>query len=730
MDSNEQILETSIDSLSQSFLVDNNSSLTDTLLNSSEETSFYDQNNYLESIPQDEDNNVDLEPQELVFIDSTVTNSETVDDISGAAETIVLDGQADSLQLSDSSSDVNVPLESSVNLSLDYNVDLSFGYGDLILEAGVFEDSLNDYDFLNADGSELNFSFTELDLDFDSTNFDSIDPDATLDFEIYDSDGEVVIAETEFTAVDYSFINNPRSINFDSDFYLANNPQVASAGIDPFTHYMQTGWQEGRDPNSFFDTSFYLNSHPDVRNDGINPLEHYNSSGWKELRNPSPFFDTSHYLENNIDVLNAEVNPLEHFMNTGWREGRNPNPFFQTNFYLASNPDVRDSGMNPLDHYILSGESEGRLPSVFFDGNYYLEKNTDVAQSALNSLEHFLRSGYREGRLPNRAFESSNQVLIAQSVLDEGIPGFNPINDNPAWFFIGGLLKLVDNFVNGGYELQVDSVRSFTFSDFETGTPPFPEETEGTIQIEVFPSGNSNNIFDSSVFTSPLEGDGEYTILSNPLGEQVLEDILNGGKLTFPDIGEDVAGSYVLSIDRNGNPIGYNPDDLSNIAEKNNGLNWEELKQQNGTIDVAGKTLPIRRSQGGSLRTHGVFRDFNNSVTIPYSSGESRIGNQVREQFRSAGTLDNDIVDVITHAEGHAAATIRTYNLDSGLIFINNRSGPCSACRRTLRRILNPGQELNVIHLNQQGQIILDRFTGGTIYNQSRDRSIVEDGEF
>lgn len=823
------------------------------LLSGSEVTSVNNRNNYLELLSHDENNHANNEFPELVFIDSTVADSEIIiDNISGAAEVIILDDRADGLQqisdvlsqhqeldavhlvsygdagqlflgdtqlnidhltqyadvlagwndfltedadlllygcdiasseegmafveefsqltnadvlasndttgsdllngdwdlevaignvetevifnseisdlyqhlLNDNSPNDNSPLES-VSLSLDYNVDLSLDYGDLIIETGIFEDNFDDYDFSNLDGSELNFSVTELDIDFSSTNFESIDTDATLDFEFYDSDGDVVIAETDFTAVDYSFINNPQGINFDGDFYLANNPLVANAGIDPFTHYMQTGWQEGRDPSPFFDTTFYLNSHSDVRSDGINPLEHYNTSGWKELRDPTPFFDTSHYLESHTDVLEDGMNPLEHFENTGWREGRNPNPFFQTEFYLNNNPRVRESGMNPLHHYISSGESEGRLPSVFFDGDYYLEKNTDVAQSAINSLEHFLRSGYREGRLSNRVFESPDRVLIAQSVLDEGIPGFNPIRNNPAWFIIGGTIKLIENFVNGGYELQVDSVQSFTFSDSETGTPPFPGETERPIQVEVFPNGNIDDILDSSIFTFPSDDEGEYTIFSNPSGEQELEDILNGGRFTFPDIGEDVAGSYFLSIDRNGNPIGYNPNDLSNIADKNNGLNWEELKQRNGTIDVAGVEVP---KMSGRPRTLGAFFDPNNGTTTTYSSGEADISSLVRPEIRNS--VDEEIYQdfklVFGHAEGHAASTIRTYNLEKGRIFINNSDGPCGDCIEGLPYILKSGQTLDVIHVNRQGTLILDTFKGGIEYNPNRDRTIID----
>lgn len=108
----------------------------------------------------------------------------------------------------------------------------------------------------------------------------------------------------------------------DSDWYLSQNPDVAAAGIDASTHYMQWGWQEGRDPNSLFDTDWYLTTNPDVAAAEINPLEHYMVWGWNEGRDPSAQFDTSHYLDVHVDVALAEVNPLEHYLTWGMLEGR------------------------------------------------------------------------------------------------------------------------------------------------------------------------------------------------------------------------------------------------------------------------------------------------------------------------------------------------------------------------------------------------------------------------
>jgi FkbM family methyltransferase len=71
---------------------------------------------------------------------------------------------------------------------------------------------------------------------------------------------------------------------FDRDFYLSTYADVASANIDPFFHYMNYGWREGRNPSDSFETLFYLETYPDVKESGVNPLVHYVRFGRSEKR--------------------------------------------------------------------------------------------------------------------------------------------------------------------------------------------------------------------------------------------------------------------------------------------------------------------------------------------------------------------------------------------------------------------------------------------------------------
>jgi GT2 family glycosyltransferase/glycosyltransferase involved in cell wall biosynthesis len=113
-----------------------------------------------------------------------------------------------------------------------------------------------------------------------------------------------------------------RSGLFDTDWYLAQNPDVAAAGINALVHYLRNGAAEGRDPNPLFDTDWYLARNPDVAAAGINPLVHYLRNGAAEGRNPSPSFDGGCYLAQNPDVAAAEINALVHFRRYGMLEGR------------------------------------------------------------------------------------------------------------------------------------------------------------------------------------------------------------------------------------------------------------------------------------------------------------------------------------------------------------------------------------------------------------------------
>lgn len=73
----------------------------------------------------------------------------------------------------------------------------------------------------------------------------------------------------------------------DAAFYRARNPDLP-AGIDAAEHYLVAGWREGRDPSPLFSTRGYLAENSDVAGAGLNPLVHYLQFGRAEGRRAVP----------------------------------------------------------------------------------------------------------------------------------------------------------------------------------------------------------------------------------------------------------------------------------------------------------------------------------------------------------------------------------------------------------------------------------------------------------
>ena len=73
----------------------------------------------------------------------------------------------------------------------------------------------------------------------------------------------------------------------DEPYYLAHNPDVAKAKVDPVWHYVVSGEREGRRPSLIFDPVFYLAANCDIRNAKVNALVHFDEAGRLEGRLPA-----------------------------------------------------------------------------------------------------------------------------------------------------------------------------------------------------------------------------------------------------------------------------------------------------------------------------------------------------------------------------------------------------------------------------------------------------------
>ncbi|WP_331303352.1 rhamnan synthesis F family protein [Methylobacterium oryzae] len=211
---------------------------------------------------------------------------------------------------------------------------------------------------------------------------------------------------------------------FDGPWYLANNADVAAAGLNPLLHYLDSGRAEGRpicsvaDPelvariaaSDLFDAEWYRATQaPDVALDRA--ARHYLQEGAARGLSPGPVFDGPWYLKNNADVAAAGQNPLLHYLNDGRSEGRPICPFadpvalariegsdlFDAEWYRTTHvPDLAPN--QAARHYLREGAALGMNPGPLFDGEWYLGNNADVARTGSNPLLHYLESGRAEGR--------------------------------------------------------------------------------------------------------------------------------------------------------------------------------------------------------------------------------------------------------------------------------------------------------------------------------------------
>lgn len=231
---------------------------------------------------------------------------------------------------------------------------------------------------------------------------------------------------------------------FDAIWYLSENADVATAGIDPFEHFVLYGCFEGRSPsakhlladvtlaggrrypgvdNPFaavlldregaacqLDAKWYLKANPDLVAAGVDPVLHYYNNGWVERRKPnpqfgygpSPSFDAEWYRQMNADVLFEPMLPYDHFLSVGWKEGRDPSPDFSLAAYARGRSVPCYGQWNPFIIALLDQAAGLSL----FDRDWYLATYPDVRVAGVDPFEHYLEHGWREGRRPNSVFDA------------------------------------------------------------------------------------------------------------------------------------------------------------------------------------------------------------------------------------------------------------------------------------------------------------------------------------
>jgi hypothetical protein len=553
---------------------------------------------------------------------------------------------------------------------------------------------------------------------------------------------------------------------FDVSYYLDKNIDVRNAKMDPLKHYALFGYtenQNNRDPNALFDSSYYNEKNQDVVLAKENPLLHYIAFGNTENfdnRDPNKIFDNSYYNENNPDVANSGMTALEHYLQFGWKESlpenpkfnpnRNPNPFFKPSDYFEINDDVRIASYklpsaNPVQHMLEFGFTENRITHKLFKSDNIFK----VSQKVTANSEYFPLIQQQLNKSGIKLTPTSDgSIQVSQVTI--GIDNKNPIIDYVGekleyvfWsFLVGGGITLVDK----GSNFVVDQLWELTVDNFLTtpsaiefdinysfdaepnnpfNTPPFEFPVSERV-IEIFQPDNL--IGTENIFITPPGTVNFPTNTASPQRDAILEDLLNGGLF----IGGDVTipqGTYVVTSNRDGDLVGYNPTVLGNSLPSD----WDSRLQRqriqldltqdpsiNGQVIIPGRTA--------SDPTHGLFYDPDgNTIQLRSGTIRSNVTNVTREEILNlySGSLQDAVRVTFDHAEGNAASIIRQLNLPIGTIVINHNEGPCSFCQTGIPEILNDGQILEVIYSTDGGiTLIKDTFTGGRSFNPNTDREI------
>ena len=96
---------------------------------------------------------------------------------------------------------------------------------------------------------------------------------------------------------------------FSTDQYAASASIEFATREEACAHYCNYGWRCGYNPSSGFNTNFYLASNPDVRRASINPLAHYLRQGSREGRSPvAPSFKQESQYQARFDHQFVEWN--------------------------------------------------------------------------------------------------------------------------------------------------------------------------------------------------------------------------------------------------------------------------------------------------------------------------------------------------------------------------------------------------------------------------------------
>lgn len=197
---------------------------------------------------------------------------------------------------------------------------------------------------------------------------------------------------------------------FDRQFYLAANPDVAQAGVNPWTHYVRWGNREGRLWSAAAKPveevvrrrpSLVLEVLARVPED-LQVALLTDGGVWATLRamvHPA-FYEAQFERPDSVRDSTWSVDDvLEHYLTAGVDEGLRPSALFHEGWYRESARRILDVDVEgpAFLHWLAIGRPERISPTPLFDEVVYTTRHRDMAALRGWSFEHFVAHGAYEG---------------------------------------------------------------------------------------------------------------------------------------------------------------------------------------------------------------------------------------------------------------------------------------------------------------------------------------------
>ena len=213
-------------------------------------------------------------------------------------------------------------------------------------------------------------------------------------------------------------------------------------------HFVQTGRSLHYSPNKCVSCQFYIDENPDVLSSGIDPMEHYFECGWKEGRRPSRDFDTDFYTAVHLHGY-KKICPVLHYLEIGEEKclpvnasGANDLQLARSairdvraeiprsvKFFANPGPDFEES--EPL---LGSGKPRARNIAFYLPQFHAFEENDNWWGKGFTEWRNIMRGlprfeGHYQPRIPRDIgfYDLTNEeVLVKQAelALSNGVSGF------------------------------------------------------------------------------------------------------------------------------------------------------------------------------------------------------------------------------------------------------------------------------------------------------------------